>query len=392
MKSYKIILHDRDIETSYSYAADVYGAMIVIPNEKRPSTTDIAKFRTVLTMFSRRAEWGNVPDSKDHAEVVEYLKHHSLTSDSSLFSFFRKNPSFDRLGIVGEPNKTPEYFLSRAALQNEEPLLFVRHCDDPFCSLNPEVLPIAKQIITDFNEKIMKYVTQHFPNKNEPIVYAGFASGLFLRDLQVIQQLIALGYQNIELYFIDPAYENFIKQVQADEPAELKLSEQVDVDMQFKAIKLFSNVVANRVNCDEQNPLSIHLFSRVDQASMYLYKKNKKLNLLIGQDFFTSAGTYSEKVATPDAHKDFMFLAESDLLPSGKGLFFEIIKDDTKNQIYSCVGAIEDNYFSQDGFLLNADVYNTLRKTKTTVNNVRSLEEVINNYGTVVNSPQLKRF
>ena len=254
------------------------------------------------------------------------------------------NQYFERLGATLANTSTPEDYLRNNFDKsiNEEPLLHVRECEDIGCSINPKKSPYTKLIPDNVRRKIVESVMKNNPNKHETIFYCGFASGLFGRDLKIIEDLINIAKKTeIELFFIDKSYETFINMTALD-VGEPTLEEYIDTTFIYKSVTELAKWVNHQLDKDENNPLSIHLFSDIADAEQYLKNSGKKITLLVGQDFFTDKGCHSSRYSTPGAHKDFMHLARSSL--SEKGQYFELIKDDLKEEVYSLKGTVQHDH------------------------------------------------
>jgi hypothetical protein len=65
------------------------------------------------------------------------------------------------------------------------------------------------------------------------------------------------------------------------------------------------------------------------------------LTILVAQDYFTDDGCHSSRYATRGAHDDFMRLAKSSLGDNCR--FFELIKNDLKEEVYSQKGTVKAN-------------------------------------------------
>lgn len=282
-------------------------------------------------------------------------------------TFFIQTPSglmptatecyFAKIGVtVKENNKSPEDYLMQNFEKNKEDLLLhVRQCEDIHCSYHPQSSQFAQGINENLSKQIAKFILSEQKEKDNIVFYGGFASNLLLRDLKIINELIQLGYKKFEFLFLDKAYENLIKQV-SEEYGNLSMEEDINVRMQQNAFIEFGNWMAAHLN-SEETPISIHIFSDIKQAELFFKNKSQKLSLLVGQDYFTTQGCWDSECATPDAHSDFMRLARAGL--ANPGCFFEVIKNDRKEEIYLHTG------FSFDG-LYNpwfTNVHDTSKKT-----------------------------
>jgi hypothetical protein len=243
---------------------------------------------------------------------------------------------FARLGVSSQNNKdVPENYLMKNFNQalDRDSLLYVRACEELGCSLNPQGSDFARGIVENVGNQVTKHLNKHH-DKEQPLIYGSFASGLLLRDLVILKQLLESGHKQFELVFVDQAYKKLITQVQNAEP--VTMAEQVAIDMQMKAINEFANWMATHVDCGKTNPLKIHFFATVAEAEAFFKTRSQKMDILVAQDYFLKDGTMDAKAATPMAHSNFMQLARTAL--KGQSCFFELVKDDKKQQIYLNVG------------------------------------------------------
>lgn len=244
---------------------------------------------------------------------------------------------FERLGVSNENNKaSPEDYLMRNFNESldRDSLLYVRACEELGCSLNPQGTDFAKMIVDNVGNQLVKNMNKSFKNKEKTLFYGGFASGLLLRDLVILKQLIESGCKSFELAFVDQGYEKLIKQVGDASP--VSLAEQISIDMQMKTINEFANWMATHVECGKETPLKIHFFSKVTDAEAYFTKETRKMDVLVAQDYFTQEGAPGPRAATPTAHRDFMQLTRVAL--NDQACFYELIKDDLKREVYLHVG------------------------------------------------------
>lgn len=275
-------------------------------------------------------------------ELEEQLKsRYGASYDTKYFTAPLFQPYFAKLNVSeGNNALAPEdYLLRNFNKTKDEPLLHVRECEDIGCSMNPRKSPFIRLISDAARKKIVQMVMEKPEINRELMVYAGFACGNLRRDLDILTELIdGANVKNLELIFIDRAYATFIQSVvDCENPT---MEEYVDAALMSKAVKEFAGWIANQLGCQEDNPLVMHLFSNVKDAQAYLNKAGKKITLLVGQDYFTDDGCYSKRYATPGAHDDFMEFAKDRL--HKKGSFFELIKQDTKDELYFHEGMIRE--------------------------------------------------
>lgn len=236
-----------------------------------------------------------------------------------------------------EKGKSTEFYLRRnfQKAQNEK-LLHVRECEHPFCTLNANKSDFIKSVNHDVRKQVVEYIIEEHLDTNKTINYGGFAVGFLKRDLDIIEDLIKNGYKKFKIFLLDTDFEELIK-LCLTPPTSLDLEKEIQVGLQHKAITEFSSWLAAHINTSESNPIEIHLFANINDAEDYFKSGKEKLTVLVGQDYWTRQG-YESDLPTPNAHVDFMRLAQVGLATEGKGRFFELIKQDRKREIYFHVG------------------------------------------------------
>lgn len=377
---YQLVVHHNKNQSTFLFETTDQSEQKEISNESislqdRTQLSDAIFFRELQVMLTHRFLVGKTPSSEDYKNLMlllkslyafdmytpfnaEYAKKHSdalvprgthvthglpqpqkdtRRTSYALISTLQDQAAprqnyFKKLGVTPQNNtKAPEgYLMQNLAGAEQDKLLHVRQCEHPDCTLHPLSSDFIAGINNHLRDAVIKYITKYHPNKNEVIYYGGFASGNLKRDLDIIQELIQLGYKNFVFFFLDTDYANLIKLI--DDPSALSLQDEAKVRMIHKAILEFSEWIAAHVNCDKKFPVEIHLFGNIQEAEYYFKNCKKKLTLLVGQDFWTRNGC--EFPLTPDAHDHFMRLAKVGLEEVKKGRSFELIKQDIQRKIY----------------------------------------------------------
>lgn len=218
-----------------------------------------------------------------------------------------------------------------AEKSDEKLLLHVRECEDLGCILHLLNSPCVRQIHENLQNQINKFIKTK--QKTDTIFLGEFASGNLLRTLRIVESLIKSGYKKFEFCFIDRIYETLIEQC-SDHRVEPDLAKTIEMNIALKSLREFASWICSNTDTN----VKIHLFSDVHQAEQFFHlHPDKKLTLLIGQDYFTPDGCRDEHHATPDSHEHFMRLAAASL--NRQGRFFELIKNQAITpKIYLHVG------------------------------------------------------
>lgn len=321
-----------------------------VPPAIRKSTYDAVKFHEVMEWCALQLALGTTLNTDIEKKIGNYLKYsfafrayqHNNTQsyDEKYFTDPILQHYFNKLDINHHTNQQhPENYL-RVNYQNtlaSEPLNHVRECEDIGCSFNPNHSGFIKLMGENVKNKIIEHAN-HTPKYNKhSIIYCGFAPGLLRRDLSVIQGLIyKANIKEMEFIFVDKAYQILIEaMLTCDDLSDIR--HYTEVNFLYKSITEFTAWVTSHLH-NNNKTVNFHFFSDAHDAVDYLQTSNKKITLLVAQDYFTENGCRSQRYATPTAHEDFMYLAKNGLSKSGR--FFEIIKDDNKNVIYLHIAEI----------------------------------------------------
>lgn len=259
-------------------------------------------------------------------QVVDCYPHYFLDAPIPAMKKF-----YNKLQVKGNDQRADIYLQANHA--PSDLLAHVRACEDAFCSLNSDECERTHAINNNVTDEVLRYVDIYKDPKEKSLFYGGFASGLLLRDLHIIQRLIEKGYSEFKFLFLDKTYATWIRAMQGESLTDF---EAIGVAMVNQAFQEFASWVMMNVN--SKTCIEFYIFSDVNKATQFLATHSEKLTFLVGQDYFAPEFKHlNPKFATKEAHRDFMQLAKS----NPRCAFFESIKD--VGNIYLHTGYITHN-------------------------------------------------
>lgn len=349
-------------------------------NQETPSTEMVLKAfqQGIISYFANSKEKLALfyqRHGEAHQAYLERVKNHTANQKGYWLEHPQPhhNKALQELGVTPANNKQapedyvlaslsaafPRFAKKKAAehsatdffqenFSNQDPLLHVRNCEDPQCSMHPAK---AEPLFNTLAESAEQFIN-NYSDKEQNFVYAGFASGLLRRDLNYLNRLIESGHQKITCLFIDPAYKKLIAQLRG-EATTVTVVEQAEIDILSKGMRELAVYLSSKF----KGEFAFHYFSDTEEAIQWLAAIGLKIHLLTAEDIFVDGGALCAEVATDGAHADLTRLVETSL--ATKGAFFELIKDDNNQKIYFQERKSNSNF-------LTTHVYSThMKQTQT---------------------------
>lgn len=152
--------------------------------------------RELAEAFNAVAAWRSYP-AADPFVYIDFRRYEQLKE------IYQKNPVFNLMHHI-------------------------RECID--CDISRKEVPQVRKF---FEDKVVEAITKKFPDKNEQIVIADFATGNLFQTFINLNKIAALGYKNIRLNLIDVAYKPLIKKYAYELSKQAKSHNVINIEPEY---------------------------------------------------------------------------------------------------------------------------------------------------------------
>jgi hypothetical protein len=242
-RKYQLIFLDNSEDPSTFTVDEKKYAAVKIPDEKREVSFDDILLREIQDYWALQALSGKEITDQSYVDVLDYLTtnlqtHRDMGFVSNEFQILKKQTEAKK--------HRPALFHSGSFLENQneltDPLAHVRQCEDSNCSLNCSHSRFAKDLNDNVSKEVKRVLGTKGSVKEDAFFYGGFASNLLLRDLKILRDILPFikHCKDFTFIFYDKGYKNLGKWA-SGEPHEFKMDEQVQLNIQMKAIQEFAS-------------------------------------------------------------------------------------------------------------------------------------------------------